>query len=235
MGSMEVNEDLNVKKAIAAQRRGNAHFVEQEWNEAIAEYTKAIELYDKDHSYYSNRSACYAATDKYDEALSDGRKCVELKPDWAKGYGRVGYALFKLEKLDEAKKAYEDGLKLDANNSTLKDGLSQCEQAMNKPKGGLFGPQIWQTISLDPELRPFMNDQDFVQKINMLNANPQMAMQMGVLNDPKIKKVFEKMMGMSFGGMGDDQKDADCPMGDASSGDCCADETCTEKEDIKKE
>merc|ERR1712130_543651 len=118
--SMEVNEDLNVKKAIAAQRRGNAHFVEQEWNEAIAEYTKAIELYDKDHSYYSNRSACYAATDKYDEALSDGRKCVELKPDWAKGYGRVGYALFKLEKLDEAKKAYEDGLKLDANNSTLK-------------------------------------------------------------------------------------------------------------------
>merc|ERR1712244_144986 len=64
---------------------------------------------------------------------------------------------------------------------------------------GMFGPQMWQTISLDPELRPFMNDQDFVQKINMLNANPQMAMQMGVLNDPKIKKVFEKLMGMSFG------------------------------------
>lgn len=71
--------------------------------------------------------------------------------------------------------------------------------------------------------------------IFVIHRNPQMAMQMGVLNDPKIKKVFEKMMGMSFGGMGDDQKDADCPMGDASSGDCCADETCTEKEDIKKE
>ena len=42
---------------------------------------------------------------------------------------------------------------------------------MNKPKGqGLFGPQIWQTISLDPELRPFMSDKDFVNKVKMLNA-----------------------------------------------------------------
>merc|ERR1719439_4103 len=102
---------------------------------------------------------------------------------------------------------------------------------MNKPQGqGLFGPQIWQTISLDPELRPFMNDKDFVQKVNMLNANPQMAMQMGVLNDPKIKKVFEKMMGMSFGG-GDDHKEADSPM----KGSCCDDAACSEKEDVKRE
>ena len=38
---------------------------------------------------------------------------------------------------------------------------------MNKPKGqGLFGPQIWQTISLDPELRPFMSDKD-LQGVNV--------------------------------------------------------------------
>eukprot|EP01084_Bolivina_argentea_P293531 504848_1 len=193
----------NKEEALAAKKRGNGHYSKQEWDLAIKEYSEAIKLYDTDHSFYSNRSACYAATDKFEEALADGNKCVELKPDWAKGYGRVGYALFKLDKLEEAKQAYESGLKIDGNNSTLKDGLKQCEQAMNKPKGqGLFGPQIWQTISLDPELRPFMNDKDFVQKVNMLNANPQMAMQMGVLNDPKIKKVFEKLMGMSFGADG---------------------------------
>ena len=63
------------------------------------------------------------------------------------------------------------GLKIDGNNSTLKEGLQECEKAMNKPSGqGLFGPQIWQTISLDPELRPFMSDKDFVNKVNMLNA-----------------------------------------------------------------
>merc|ERR1712228_213213 len=133
----------------------------------------------------------------------------------------AGNALYKEQKYKEAKDAYQKGLKIDANNSTLKDGLAECEKAMNKPQGsGLFGPQIWQTISLDPELRPFMNDQDFVQKVNMLNANPQMAMQMGVLNDPKIKKVFEKLMGMSFpSGTDDDNKqnaDGDIPMSDAN-------------------
>jgi len=233
------------EQAAAAKKVGNGFYKNKEYEKAIEEYTKAIKLYDKDHSYYSNRSACYAEIGKFDEALADGKKCVELKPDWAKGYGRVGLALFKLGKVDEAKKSYEDGLKIDGNNATLKDGLNQCEQAAKGGGGGggkgLFGPQIWQTISLDPELRPYMSDQDFVQKINMLNANPQMAMQMGVLNDPKIKKVFEKMMGMSFSGM-DDQKDGDSTMKDApsnpygkssgcdDSGTCCA-----EKEDAKKD
>ena len=100
----------NKEQAAAAKKRGNGHYAKKEWAKAIEEYTKAIELYDKDHTYYSNRSACYAASNKFEEALKDGEKCVELKPDWAKGYGRVGYALFKLDKLEEAKKAYEDGM-----------------------------------------------------------------------------------------------------------------------------
>ena len=74
----------NKEQAAAAKKRGNGHYSKQEWAKAIEEYTKAIALYDKDHTYYSNRSACYAASNKFKEALEDGRKCVELKPDWAK-------------------------------------------------------------------------------------------------------------------------------------------------------
>ena len=98
------------EQAAALKKKGNGYFASKEYEKAIEEYTKAIKLYDKDHSYYSNRSACYAAIDKFKEALADGKKCVEIKPDWAKGYGRVGYALFKLDKLEEAKQAYEDGM-----------------------------------------------------------------------------------------------------------------------------
>merc|ERR550532_2744946 len=54
-------------------------------------------------------------------------------------------------------------------------------------------------------------------------------------------KVFEKMMGMSFGGM-DDQKDGDSPMTDATSNPFgkssgCAEDAscCAEKEDAKKD
>jgi predicted TPR repeat methyltransferase len=36
-------------------------------------------------------------------------QCVELKPDWAKGYSRLGAAHFGLEEWDQAIQAYEDG------------------------------------------------------------------------------------------------------------------------------
>ena len=84
--------------------------VQRKYEKAIEEHTKAIALHINDCNCYSDRSGCYAAIHKYEEALADGYKCVELKPDWFGGYARVGYALFKLNKLDEAKQAYEDGM-----------------------------------------------------------------------------------------------------------------------------
>ena len=36
------------------------------------------------HVLYSNRSAAYAKDAKYDQALADARRTVELKSDWAK-------------------------------------------------------------------------------------------------------------------------------------------------------
>ena len=40
------------------------------------------------HVYYSNRSAAYLSINKNDEALSDAKKCENLKPDFARGYSR---------------------------------------------------------------------------------------------------------------------------------------------------
>lgn len=42
---------------------------------------------------YSNRSGAYASLKNYEKALEDANKTTELKPDWAKGYGRKGSAL----------------------------------------------------------------------------------------------------------------------------------------------
>jgi hypothetical protein len=36
-------------------------------------------------------------------------QCVDLKPDWAKGYSRLGAAYYGLQEWEEAIKAYEDG------------------------------------------------------------------------------------------------------------------------------
>ena len=64
-------------------------------------------------------------------ALSDAEKVIELKPDFVKGYGRKGAALFGKGEFELAKKAYEDGLKVDAANDTCKDGIKECEQKLS--------------------------------------------------------------------------------------------------------
>ena len=51
---------------------------------AVECYTEAISLDPSNHVFYSNRSAAYAKDKKYEQALADAKKCVELKPDWGK-------------------------------------------------------------------------------------------------------------------------------------------------------
>jgi stress-induced-phosphoprotein 1 len=42
---------------------------------------------------YSNRSGAYASLKDWQKALEDANKTTEIKPDWAKGWGRKGTAL----------------------------------------------------------------------------------------------------------------------------------------------
>jgi stress-induced-phosphoprotein 1 len=69
--------------------------------------------------------------------LQDAEKTVQIKPDWAKGYGRKGAALHGKGDLLAAHDAYEEGLKHDANNAQLKSGLASVQKAMDQ-EGGKF-------------------------------------------------------------------------------------------------
>ena len=56
-------------------------------------FSEAIELEPTNHVLYSNRSGAYASIKDFAHALEDANKVTELKPDWAKGWGRKGAAL----------------------------------------------------------------------------------------------------------------------------------------------
>jgi tetratricopeptide (TPR) repeat protein len=93
-------------------------------------FTEAIEIEPTNHILYSNRSAAYASKRDYQHALEDATKTTELKPDWAKGWGRKGAALHGLGDLVGANDAYEEGLKIDPNNAQNKSGLASVKRAI---------------------------------------------------------------------------------------------------------
>lgn len=111
-----------------AKNEGNTALNEGRLDDAIACYTKAIELEPENHVFYSNRSAANSRAKKYDAAVSDAERCISLKPDWARGYSRHGYALLALKRYQEAADAYQNGLDIDSGDQSMRDGLKKAQQ-----------------------------------------------------------------------------------------------------------
>lgn len=117
--------------AEAAKHAGNAAFKAGNFDEAVEQFTKAIEADSTNHVLYSNRSGAHAAKGSFTEALLDANKCIELKGDWAKGHSRRGAAYFGLKNWPQAQAAYEKGLELDPSSEVMKEELEKVKLRRN--------------------------------------------------------------------------------------------------------
>ncbi len=82
--------------------KGNDAFNAKNYEEAIAHYSRAIELNPDSAVYYSNRSACHAALLNWQAALDDATTCVSKDSKFVKGYLRLVAAQVGLRYFDEA-------------------------------------------------------------------------------------------------------------------------------------
>ncbi|KAH6575146.1 hypothetical protein BASA60_005167 [Batrachochytrium salamandrivorans] len=175
--------------------QGNKAFSSGEFESAIKLFSQAIDLDPSNHVLYSNRSAAYASLHNYTDAVTDANKTIELRPDWVKGYSRKGAALHGLGQLDDAVSVYQEGLKIEPENALLKRGLSDVEstQAANSnPMAKIFGPGMWEKITANPRLSPFLAQPDLVEKLRQIQANPEM---MNVhLKDTRVMEVLMGLM-----------------------------------------
>tara|TARA_R110002050_G_scaffold48637_1_gene113108 strand:+ start:1218 stop:1562 length:345 start_codon:yes stop_codon:yes gene_type:complete len=64
--------------------KGNAFYSQGDYIQAIENYSKAIELNDKEHTFFSNRSAAYFALNEFEKSVEDARQCVIIAPKWIK-------------------------------------------------------------------------------------------------------------------------------------------------------
>lgn len=190
------------KTALDWKNEGNASLSKGEYQNAVDCYTKAIELDGTNHVFYSNRSAAYLSMEKADEALKDADKCIEIKPDWVKGYTRKGAALHKKRDYEEAVKAYEDGLKVDPSNAACSSGLEEVKKAMSSntfnPLASAFGPDMFGKIATNPRISHFLQDPEFLQKLQEIQKDPSKMNQ--YLQDQRVMTVLAELMGLNMSG-----------------------------------
>jgi hypothetical protein len=190
--------------AEEAKAKGTEAFQAGRFAEAIEHYTKAIDL-GATHVLYSNRSAAYGGIGKWEEALKDATKCVEMQPDWGKGYGRKGAALHGLGQYDAAIAAYEKGLTVEPGLAMLTKGLADAKKEAERDKGAgglgglanIFGaPDVISKIASNPQTASFLADPSFMMKIQQIQRNPDsISMHM---NDPRILQVMGVLMGVNI-------------------------------------
>jgi ankyrin repeat protein len=116
---------------------GNQFFSKKQYQSALEEYSKAIELNPLNHMLYSNRSACYLSLAGENNsngetarayrlnALKDAEICRRLEPSWVKGCFRLAIARYELEMYEDAAVAAYEGCQLDDQNHELKSLLQK--------------------------------------------------------------------------------------------------------------
>lgn len=184
--------------------KGNTALQVKNYSLAIEHYTSAINIDGTNHLLYSNRSAAYLSKGDAQNALDDANACLGLNPNFSKGFSRKGAALHTLKRYNDAITTFKEGLSKFPNDKVLKNGLENVEREKNGPPTGvgsglgmsnLFGPDMMAKIALDPKTRVYMNDPDFMAKIQMLQNNPDKLGTM--IKDPRIMEVFKVMLGMN--------------------------------------
>ena len=129
--------------------RGNAHLAAKEYNKAIAEYTRAIELRPDFAEAYNNRA--YATYSKYDgtgDPLADLNRALVLRPEFAHAYNTQGCVYMAAGEPDKALADFNRAIQLQPDyprayrnraNVQLKKGhiglaIADFERAGGNPK-----------------------------------------------------------------------------------------------------
>ena len=125
----------------------------RDYEAAIADYNKTIELNDKFSWSYHNRAIAYGRLKRWDEAIADYGRALDLDQNYASAYNGRAWSYCQIGKFEEALLDANKALKLKPNEANFFDtrasaysGLKRYEEAIAdlntaiklSPEGWLF-------------------------------------------------------------------------------------------------
>jgi tetratricopeptide (TPR) repeat protein len=98
---------------FAYYNRGLAHIDEENYDMALADFNKTIEMSDKYISAYLNRAKILYGKRQLVDALKDYNKVIELRPNAAEAYFNRGNLLMDSKRSDEGIQSFSKAIELD--------------------------------------------------------------------------------------------------------------------------
>lgn len=103
----------------------------EDYDCAIQNYSKWIELNPNVRSAYNNRGIAYSKKGMYESAISDYNKAIEISPDYEDAYVNRGVAYHNQGKYNLAIADYRKALQLDPNDDIAKNNLEKVLKLAN--------------------------------------------------------------------------------------------------------
>jgi Tfp pilus assembly protein PilF len=98
--------------------RGNTWYNKKEYDKAITDYDKAIEINPKYALAFYNRGFAWVAKEKYNKAIADYDKIIEINPDSASAYVSRGAVRRALKEYNTAIADYSKAIEIDPNSAS---------------------------------------------------------------------------------------------------------------------
>ena len=207
---------------LEAKEAGNNLLKEGQLEEAIAEYSKAIEQcgnaaeHAKDGAVcYANRSLALTKLARFDEALADAIEALKLDPTYAKAHHRQGKALEGLGRSEEAKQALRQAKRVETQQGETKpdvlvdadwarilkdNGLGECKEC-----GQLEGADALLYKALHLRLKASRMDATKTELQNELQGQANAHLLQALELDPQHKAVLNNLGYMHEKGEGVEQ------------------------------
>lgn len=114
--------------AIAYERRGYALAKNQQFQDAVQDYTEAIKIKSNEPRIYEERAYAEMKIYAYDKALDDYAELIKLKPKEVRYYNFRAYIYEAKEDSKNAMAETESALKIDPNNQEAKERKQRLER-----------------------------------------------------------------------------------------------------------
>ncbi len=114
--------------AIAYERRGYALAKNQQFQDAVQDYTEAIKIKPNEPRIYEERAYAEMKIYAYDKALADYAELIKLKPKEVRYYNFRAYIYEAKEDLQNSMAETEKALQIDPNNQEAKERKQRLER-----------------------------------------------------------------------------------------------------------